>query len=193
MDLPVYVKEEFSDFYRAMFSEQVRKESMRTVFLEYAWDMNWCDPCAADPLSAEELRELGVFWLDEMRDPTTRIRPPGGGAQEVFVTRLHLRYDEHHFPQDLIFQETGDRENYQGRYVLRHPWTGRSDCPGAREYRRGLRSRQEEEARTLASLTGWSLGDIRQRMRIDGGGDDPEDGGDRKWWQKLWEKDKGKG
>ena len=24
--------------------------------LEYAWDMSWCDPCAADPLSADELK-----------------------------------------------------------------------------------------------------------------------------------------
>src|SRR5881628_1034565 len=41
MDLPVYLKEQFADFYRAMFSEQVRKEDMRVVFTEYAWDMNW--------------------------------------------------------------------------------------------------------------------------------------------------------
>jgi hypothetical protein len=27
-----------------MFSEQVKKEDMRVVFTEYAWDMNWCDP-----------------------------------------------------------------------------------------------------------------------------------------------------
>ena len=26
-------------------------ETCATVFLEYAWDMGWCDPCAADPLS----------------------------------------------------------------------------------------------------------------------------------------------
>ena len=31
--------------------EQVRRQDMRAVFLEYAWDMAWCDPCAADPLS----------------------------------------------------------------------------------------------------------------------------------------------
>jgi hypothetical protein len=31
---------------------------MTAVFLEYAWDMNWCDPCAADPLSQDELRKL---------------------------------------------------------------------------------------------------------------------------------------
>ncbi len=36
MDLPVFVKNEFGDFYRAMFSEQVRKQNMKTVFLEYA-------------------------------------------------------------------------------------------------------------------------------------------------------------
>ena len=48
--------------YRDLFSRQVKREQERGVFMEYAWDMNWCDPCAADPLSAEELRSLGVFW-----------------------------------------------------------------------------------------------------------------------------------
>ena len=65
MDLPVYVKDRFPDFYKAMFSHQVTKENMSTVFTEYAWDMGWCDPCAADPLSSDELRKLGVFWLGE--------------------------------------------------------------------------------------------------------------------------------
>ena len=64
MDVPVYVKNEFGDFYKAMFAEQTQREAERAVFLEYAWDMNWCDPCAADPLSNDELRELGVYWLD---------------------------------------------------------------------------------------------------------------------------------
>ena len=32
------------------------------------WDMGWCDPCAADPLSNDQLRKLGVFWLDGERD-----------------------------------------------------------------------------------------------------------------------------
>ncbi|MCC6953980.1 MAG: DUF2330 domain-containing protein, partial [Deltaproteobacteria bacterium] len=65
MDIPLYVKEDFGSFYKAMFTEQVKKEGGRTVFLEYAWDMGWCDPCAADPLSEEELKKLGVFWLNE--------------------------------------------------------------------------------------------------------------------------------
>src|SRR5438105_9304892 len=62
MDLPVYLKEpgEFGRFYTTMFTHQVARENSSVVFLEYSWDMKWCDPCAANPLSIEELRELGV-------------------------------------------------------------------------------------------------------------------------------------
>ncbi len=65
MDLPIYIKTRFKDFYREMFDQQVKKVDMRAVFTEYAWDMNWCDPCAAEPLSVEELRSLGAFWLND--------------------------------------------------------------------------------------------------------------------------------
>ena len=44
VELPVYVKDRFRDFYKAMFSHQVAKENMSTIFTEYAWDMGWCDP-----------------------------------------------------------------------------------------------------------------------------------------------------
>ena len=175
MEIPVFVKNEFGDFYRSMFAEQVRKQNMRTVFLEYAWNMAWCDPCAADPLSYDELRELGVFW---QHGPQAR----GSKAQQVFVTRLHVRYDGEHFPEDLVFQETSDRTNFQGRYVLRHPWKGRDNCPVAQEYRRNVRTRQEQEAQTLASLTGWNVNEIRQKMNLRGEG---SEGGS--WWQRLWE------
>ena len=70
MDIPLFVKDKFGDFYKAMFSEQVKKENMSTVFTEYAWDMGWCDPCAAEPLSNDELRNLGVFWLDDTVQPS---------------------------------------------------------------------------------------------------------------------------
>ena len=63
MDVPLYVKNEFSDFYRAMFQRAYEKEGMNSVFVEYAWNMSWCDPCSADPLTPEELRKAGVFWL----------------------------------------------------------------------------------------------------------------------------------
>jgi hypothetical protein len=180
MDLPPYVKEEFPNFYRAMFAEQVKKEDMRAVFLEYAWDMGWCDPCAADPLSTEELRKLGVFWL---ADTPASMRGRGPGAVNTFVTRLHVRYDAQRFPDDLVFQETADRTNFQGRYVLRNVFTGEASCEAGRRYRESLRARAEREAATLASLTGWSIEDIRRRVGVVGG-ETPGDG--RKWWQRLF-------
>lgn len=188
MDVPLFVKEEFGDFYKAMFNQQVKKEDMRVVFTEYAWDMNWCDPCAAEPLSADELRKLGVFWASsDGAQGQFRGRPGigGGGAQQCFVTRLHVRYDREHFPEDLVFQETKDRENFQGRYVLRHPWKGDADkCPAASTYFEGLKDRQEKEATTLANLTGWEIGKIRDRMKL--GGTAPANADGKKWWQKLW-------
>ena len=173
MDLPVYVKSKFPDFYKAMFAEQVRREDMRSVFLEYAWDMAWCDPCAADPLSRDELRQLGVFWLGE------GAPGPQGQAQEVFLTRLHVRYDAAHFPEDLAFQETGDRQNFQARYVLRHPWKEAKSCPAVDPYRKELARRQENEAQALATLTGWRIEDIRRSMGVTALDE-------KKWWQKLW-------
>lgn len=178
MDLPVFVKQEFGDFYKAMFTEQVRKENMRSVFLEYAWDMSWCDPCAADPLSATELRELGVFWLDGGRGRAVKR-----GAQNTFVTRLHLRYDGEHFPEDLVFQETADRTNFQGRYVLRHAYEGALSCEQGGMYRQELATRHEREAQTLASITGWDIQDIRRKMDLSG--KPPEPGS---WWERLWKK-----
>jgi hypothetical protein len=189
MDLPLYIKSRFKDFYRDMFDQQVKKAEMRAVFTEYAWDMNWCDPCAADPLSAEELRSLGVFWLDDAANfapvPMPRRRPmPTTGARDVFVTRMHVRYDAEHFPEDLVLQETSDRSNFQARYVLRHPWKGDvTSCPASEEYRREVIKRQENEARQLASLTGWDITDIRAQMNLRGdAGNNPG----TKWWQKLW-------
>jgi hypothetical protein len=171
MEIPLFVKSEFADFYKAMFDEQVRRENMKSVFLEYAWDMGWCDPCAADPLTPDELRELGVFWSGE-------------GPQNVFVTRLHVRYDGEHFPEDLVFQETSDRQNFQGRYVLRHPYKGEARCEAGESYRSALRVRQDQEAQTLASLTGWDLTDIRRKMNLSGDAEAPES-----WWQRLWKKE----
>ena len=93
VEIPTYVKGDFGRFYKSMFSTQVKKQNMSTVFLEYAWDMGWCDPCAADPLSNDQLRKLGVFWLDGGATPAPtggvmRPRPmprpmPRGGEQRL--------------------------------------------------------------------------------------------------------------
>ena len=177
-EVPLFVKEKFGDFYRDLFSQQVKRESERGIFMEYAWDMNWCDPCAADPLSAEELRSLGVFW----QESSGRMGKSLPMAQNVFLTRLHVRYDAAHFPEDLMFQETSDRGNYQARYILRHPWTGTEDCAAATAYRQQLRERYEQEAQTLASLTGWNIGEIRHTMKLASLPVEKE----KKWYQRLW-------
>ena len=102
------------DFHRDMLEQQVKKADMRAVFTEYAWDMNWCDPCAADPLSHEEPRSLGVFRLTETppdfvpgRGPRP-IVPPMGGARDVLVTPMHVRDDAQHFPENLVLSEITD-------------------------------------------------------------------------------------
>ena len=191
MDVPLYVKDEFADFYRALFAEQVKQQDGKAVFKEYAWDMGWCDPCAAEPLSADELRSLGVFWQEDTgaggQRRSVRPLPPTGGAQNVFVTRLHLRYDNAHFPEDLVFQETGDRTNFQGRYVLRHPWTGEAKCDAARQYLAKLPERYRDEATMLSGLTGWALPDIYQKMGFPAAGPASANGG-KKWYQKMWGK-----
>jgi hypothetical protein len=165
-DVPLFVKEEFGPFYKALFAEQVRREEMRTVFLEYAWNSQWCDPCASDPLSPQELHQLGVFW------------EPNAGA---FLTRLHVRYDRAHFPEDLVFQETGDTQNFQARYVLHHAFTGKTDCPAAKQYQQELRDRQQREALNVAHLTGWKIGDVRKKMKIAA-----VTPAETHWWSSLW-------
>ena len=141
----------------------------------------------ANPLSAAELRELGVFWLEAPPMPRPlerRVLPPR--PQNVFVTRLHVRYDAQSFPEDLQFQTTGDRSNFQGRYVMRHPWQGASNCEAAGRYRRELRARQDREAKTLAELTGWSLAEIRAQMKLPAAAADPLQDPSAPWWRALW-------
>ena len=178
-EVPEFIQTEFGEFYRSMFARQVEAQNRRAVFLEYAWDMAWCDPCAADPLSADELRKLGVFWVSAQKGQG-RIAPQP--AQNVFVTRLHVRYDAEHFPEDLMFQETGDRQNFQGRYIIRHPYKGESSCD-LTQYQAELKERQEREAQQLANLTGWDINDIRGKIPLIAANVPPQD---EPWWKKIW-------
>jgi hypothetical protein len=191
-ELPIFVKEDFADFYRDMYATSAEREGGHGVFMEYAWDMNWCDPCAADPLSRQQLQELGVFWLNDSLNkpqiqPRGRIRPVV--AQDVFVTRLHVRYDAQSFPEDLKFKTTGDRQNFQGRYILRHAYDGKMECEAAKEYKTQVNKRKETEIKTLANLTGWKPSFIRTRIKETGLGQSFEiadTGSDPKWWKEIW-------
>jgi hypothetical protein len=148
-NLPPFVKPKFKEFYKALYDTSAAREDYRVVFTEYFWDMGWCDPCAANPLTTSELRKAGVFWVggDEAenfqqmqvspppagsgnvapmpgRIMPPRPIPPGGGAQPVMLTRLHVRYTANTFPEDLMFTQTKDKQNFQTRYVIQNPYAG---------------------------------------------------------------------
>ena len=172
-EVPEFVQTEFKDFYQSMFQKSYERENKQVAFLEYAWDMSTCDPCAAEPLNREELKQAGVFWL-EQPNPNNRW-----GGNNVFITRLHVRYTRDKFSEDLKFQSTGDRTNFQGRYIIRHPYTGKMSCSAAEEYQRRVATRQEQEAQNLANLTGWDLDDIRDKITF-------VEAKPVKWWRNLW-------
>ena len=116
VNLPAFIKPRFQDFYQALFNNSARTENYKAVFTEYFWDMAWCDPCAANPLTGEELRKAGAAWVTGNRGR--------GSAQPALLTRLHVRYTPQTFPEDLMFTETRDRENWQTRYVVQNPYGG---------------------------------------------------------------------
>jgi hypothetical protein len=152
VEIPTFVKDDFQRFYKDVFTRALDKETKRAVFTEHAWNMSWCDPCSSEPLSAVELEQLGVWWLN--------------GTSQAFVTRLHARYTPETFPEDLMLKVTKDATNFQARYIMRHPWPGSGDrwCGAAESYLRELLPRRDKEVSTLASLTGWSPKTIREKM-----------------------------
>ena len=170
-EVPLFIKDEFGTFYSAMFQKSYEEENRQVAFLEYAWDMSTCDPCAADPLNPEELKQAGVFWLKKNQNPW--------GGNNVFITRLHVRYSRDKFPEDLKFQSTSDRSNFQGRYIIRHPYDGEMTCRAAEQYLQGVLDRQEREAQNLANLTGWKIDDIRDKISFVEAKVIP-------WWRTIW-------
>ena len=154
-EVPLFVQGRFGEFYKDLFEKSWKKEGKNTVWLEYAWNLSAsnpvkCDPCSAELFTHNELKEAGVFWIQD-----------GGYGQyrgDLFMTRLHVRYKRKTFPQDLAFQITTNTENFQGRYVIRHPAPGPFDCDEAQPYLRKLKSRRRKEVKELASLTGWKTG-----------------------------------
>jgi hypothetical protein len=167
-EIPVFVKNDFGNFYKSMFQTSYVKEDKKVAFLEYAWDMSSCDPCSAEPLNSGELRKAGVFWIEENM------------PNNVFITRIHVRYSRDKFPEDLMFQETSNQKSFQGRYIMHHAFTGEANCQAAQEYKRSLPKRFEQEAQNLAKLTGWNIGDIRKKLPVVASGNSSP------WWRKIW-------
>ncbi len=165
-EIPEFVQKDFKNFYTSLFQKSYERENKKVGFLEYAWDMSSCDPCSAEPLSLQELKQAGVFWA-------------GDGGKRVFITRIHVRYSRDKFPEDLQFQQTANGEFFQGRYIIRHPYRGEMKCNARVSYQQGVRQRQEKEAQNLARLTGWDVNNIRGKIDFQPVESVP-------WWRQLF-------
>jgi hypothetical protein len=150
-EIPEFVQKEFGSFYKATFRKSYEAANKKVAFLEYAWNVGNCDPCSTSPPNESELQKAGVFWQNS--------------SDQTFITRLHVRYARAQFAEDLVFQETSNSDNFQGRYVMNHPYREPIACPAAKSYRQKVADRQRQEAQNLSQLTGWDLGQVRQKIR----------------------------
>lgn len=153
MNVPAFVREKFGQFYKDLFLKAWRENGKDDVWLEYAWNLSGqfsvkCDPCNGPPPQIVALMKAGADWL-------TPVNNSSGYAGNIFFTRLHVRYDRAHFPQDLIFVETPNQDRFQGRYVLHNPASPPFDCDQANPYLLKVKMRRRAEMTQLAMLTGW--------------------------------------
>ena len=184
-EIPEYIKSEFGSFYKAAFQKVYEREQKKVAFLEYAWDTGNCDPCSSEPPTPAELKDAGVFWNSngESTPPNSSFRRPMPSSN-TFITRIHVRYTRNKFPEDLMFQETGNQENFQGRYVMNHPFKGDVSCDAGRKYQQALRPRLEQEASNLANLTGWSIREINSKINFPT--TPPKSDANSPFWQNIW-------
>jgi uncharacterized protein (TIGR03382 family) len=156
VDVSDATRNQFASFYATLFDETVQRHP-RSVVTEYSWAANSCDPCPTPPLEQSDLMTLGADVLPSTAPapvpgsgaPILRPmrRPPSGN---FVITRLHARYSKDALGDDLVFRAAapivGGREfmqndgkleqgarpdssnNFQARYVIRHPWAGPMAC-----------------------------------------------------------------
>ncbi|HUH03206.1 MAG TPA: DUF2330 domain-containing protein, partial [Kofleriaceae bacterium] len=134
------VRDRFGEFYAALFDRTIEKNP-GAVITEYSWDAASCDPCPEPPLDPSEIATLGGDVVGDQGNQ---------GYYGYVLTRLHARYSKDGLKDDLVFKAAppvvGGREmhddqgtleararpagvnNFQGRYAIRHEWTGPIEC-----------------------------------------------------------------
>jgi hypothetical protein len=150
-NIPLYVQPKFGDFYKSLFEKEYLNQGRNAVFLEYAWNVSpynsmHCDPCVGPPPVNRDFVDAGVDWLND----------PNAPQQDIFFTRLHVRYTRDKFPADLQFQVTPNSEIYQCRYVMTYPAQGDLSCDEGQAYLGDLMNRRKKEVDELIALTGWN-------------------------------------
>ncbi len=163
-NIPLFVKNNFGNFYANLFQNQWDKEGKALAMLEYAWDVSpknfvKCDPCVATAPSTQDLVQAGVWWLNRDWTNYDDVWDDDDYSDNVYFTRLHVRYNRKSFPQDLMFQVTPNKDNYQARYVITHPATGDFNCEAGKKYLKELKQRRADELDMLTYLTGKGYSD----------------------------------
>ncbi len=164
-NIPLFVQSNFGNFYSNLFQHQWSREGKAVVMLEYAWDVSpknfvKCDPCVATAPSTQDLIQAGVWWINrDWSDYSDVEEEEDNYSDNVYFTRLHVRYNRNSFPQDLVFQVTPNTENFQARYIIRHPATGDFSCEAGKKYLKDLKERRRDEIEMLSYLTGKGYSD----------------------------------
>jgi Na+-translocating ferredoxin:NAD+ oxidoreductase RnfD subunit len=164
-NIPLFVKNNFGSFYSNLFQHQWDKEGKAIAMLEYAWDVSpknyvKCDPCVATAPSTQDLVQAGVWWVNrDWNDYSDVDQQEEDYSDNVYFTRLHVRYNRKSFPQDLMFQVTPNTDNYQARYIVTHPATGDFSCEAGKKYLKELKERRTDEMEMLTYLTGKGYSD----------------------------------
>ncbi|MBP6664720.1 MAG: DUF2330 domain-containing protein [Chitinophagales bacterium] len=167
--IPEFIKDDFGHFYKDLFAKLWKNKGQKVAFLEYAWDVSpqngmKCDPCVNPGPQAYHLIQAGADWITDNGGGGGGRGGwnGGGGGGQAYFTRLHVRYNRTAFAQDLMFQETPNRENYQARYILTHPAQSQFDCGAqATTYLKEVIARRQTELANLAQLTGWDISQYR--------------------------------
>lgn len=163
-NVPLFVQNNFGNFYANLFQYQWFGAGKSVAMLEYAWDVSpsnyvKCDPCVATAPSTRDLVQAGVWWVGKREDSDDPDNGDANRPAKVYFTRLHVRYNRKAFPQDLFFQETANTNNFQARYIITHPATGSFNCEAGKKYLQGLKERREDELKMLTYLTGKGYND----------------------------------
>ncbi len=156
IDVSEQMKDKFGSFYTALFDRTLEKNP-GAVVTEYAWQATTCDPCPGPALDQNDFMTLGADVLaGEKGKPVayynedfvlTRLHARYGkeltddlrfkNAGPVAGGREHMVKDEV-FGADpwanagkLKLEEGAkpdSENNFQGRYAVRHEWTGEIKC-----------------------------------------------------------------
>jgi len=169
-NVPLFVQNNFGNFYSNLFQYQWFGAGKSVAMLEYAWDVSpsnfvKCDPCVATAPATRDLVQAGVDWLGSRKG--SEDNQDESHPARVYFTRLHVRYNRKAFPQDLFFQETANTGNFQARYIITHPATGDLSCAGGKKYLENLKVRREDELKMLTYLTGKGYNDWDVVMRAE--------------------------